>query len=70
MLTDERSNCFHRLHSNYRTKDTRGVLGMLRAYQIDVFPGGELKRPLRITRVASTLVIRTEMPQDIFSKTW
>ena len=66
MLTDERSYCFHGLHSNYRTGDTQDVLDMLRAYLIDIFPGGELRRSLRIARVASTLVIRTEMPQDIF----
>jgi len=64
MLTDERSYCFHGLQSNYRTGDTHDVLEMLCAYRADISPSGELRR--RITRVASTLVIRTEMPQDIF----
>ena len=66
VLTDERSHCFHRLHSNYRTRDTHEVLGMLCAYLADIFLGGEHKRPLCITRVASTLVIRTEITQDNF----
>ena len=51
-------------------EDTHDVLDMLRAYLTDIFPGGELKRSLRFTRVASTLVICTEMPQDIFSGAW
>ena len=56
MLTDERSYSFPGLHSNYRTGDTQDVLEMLCAYLTDIWPGGELKRPLCITRVASTLV--------------
>ena len=66
MLTDERNYSFHGLHSKYRTGDTHDVLGMLCAYLIDKFPGGELKRSLCITRVASTLVTRTEIPQGVF----
>ena len=34
---------------------------MLRAYLIDIFPGGELKRSLRSTRGALALVIRRDL---------
>ena len=42
---------------------------MLRAYLIDIFPGGELKRSLRSTRGALALVRRKDLTNNLFWET-
>jgi hypothetical protein len=48
----------HCAHDNGGTGGTREVPYMLRTYLTDILTGGELKRPLRSTRGASSLVMQ------------
>ena len=53
---------FHCVHDNGGTGGTREVPDMLRTNLTDILPGGELKRPLRSTRGASSLVMQRDLP--------